>query len=73
MTDPLAKYVRGDGTTRYYDTEALAADLRRMMPVVEAAVAWDVSFRDPADPMGYEVDDKHDALTAAVRRYREGV
>ena len=40
--------------------------------VVEAAEAWEFSFRDPADPMGYEVDDKHDALLAAVRRYREG-
>ena len=58
-----------------YDAKAVRAQQERQRKlaaaVVEAAEAWEFAFRDPADPLGYEVDDKHDALLAAVRAYKE--
>ena len=73
LHDPLAKYVRWSRypepvqgeTTRWYDAEAMAADLRRMIPVVEAAEAWYIgkSFTENSLLLN---------IARAVRRYREG-
>ena len=38
--------------------------------VVEAAEALEFAFRDPSDPWGYSVDDKHDELIETVRALR---
>ena len=89
MTDPLAKYVRGNGTTQYYDCEAMAADLRRIIPVVEAAdnllsvsdaiERLDAEEEDTAKYLQEErvlsayYDDAILGVCTAVRRYREGV
>lgn len=48
------------------------AEIAALRPVAEAAAAWEFSFRDPADPWGYTVDERHDELLTAVRAWREG-
>ena len=69
--------VYADDLHSCFDAKALRAQQERERAltvaerrVVEAAEAWEFSFRDPMDPLGYEVDDKHDALLEAVRALR---
>lgn len=53
-----------------HDAKQLRAVRDAERKVVEAAEAWEFSFRDPADPWGYTVDEKHDELLTAVRALR---
>ncbi len=48
------------------------AEIAALRPVAEAAAEWEFSFRDPADPWGYSVRAKRNALLAAIRVWREG-
>lgn len=75
--DTCESTVYADDIHTCHDAKALRAQQERERAltvaerrVVEAAEAWEFSFRDPADPGGWEVDGKHDDLIAAVRALR---
>ena len=77
--DTCESTVYADDIHSCYDAKALRAQQERERTltgleraVVEAAEAYEVAFRDPSDPWGYKVDEKGDALLAAVRALREG-
>ncbi|WP_353265832.1 hypothetical protein [Gemmatimonas sp.] len=59
-----------DAAHSCHDAKALRAVRDAERAVITKAVALEFAFRDPADPFGYTVDEKQDALLEAVRALR---